>query len=329
MLKKYFLCIVAALILAPLMNWGYELFLNPGNLFFNECIEITKAWEKEVRKQDEKCYIFVGGSEVRMGIEPTAMLEKHGIRAVNAGLQAANGLRCNTQMGLNFLQPGDTLVLSVFAGRTNIGLGTSRSGIHCCLAHLGSKCFFVNGGIIPLDISLLSNLLYGSSSEISVYIMRLLTRPDCIYRYSCAKNAKITKSGRVEVFIKHDIPIHHRKKTDELPRQVFNGVDALIRDVEAACQQRGANMIAYLPRRCISSTYRPVNAIMALYLTDLGIPVLKDQHLGTWENNSSFSDSSEHLNIEAGYEFSTYLAKLIKEEDYWTREELLHIIHGR
>lgn len=329
MLKKYFYYIIVALLLAPLINWGYEYFLNPGMIFFNECIDVSKEWEKKVRKADEKCYIFVGGSEVRMGIEPLAMLEAHGIRAVNAGLQAGNGLRCNTQMGLNFLQSGDTLVMSVFPSSTDMGTGTSRSGINCCLMHHGCKCFFSNGGIIPFDFSLLSNLFYGSSSEISVYIMRLLTRPDCLFRYSSAKNARITESGRVEVFIRKDFPIRHRTRTNELPRVVFNGVDSLIRDVKAACQQRGVNVIAYLPRRGISSTYRPINAVMALYLVDLGIPVLRDQQLGTWESSSVCSDTREHLNVEAGYEFSALLAKLIKEEDYWTREELLRIIHDR
>lgn len=327
MLKKYFLYILVAIILAPLANWGFEFFLSPGNNFFNECVEATKKWEENIRKKDTNCYVFAGGSEVRMGIEPMVMLTEHRIHAINAGLQAGNGIRCNAQMGLNFLKKEDTLVLSIFPSNTNMGTGTSRAGINFCLMHHGSKCFFSNGGIIPFEFSLLSNLLYGSSSEISVYIMRLLTRPDCIFRYSSAKNAKITESGRVEVFIRNDFPIHHRKKTDKLPRIVFNGVDYLIEDVKVACQQRGANVIAYLPRRFMSSTYRPINAVMALYLVDLGIPVLRDPQLGTWEDSNAFSDTTEHLSIEAGREFSAYIAKLLKEKDYWTREELLRIIH--
>ena len=64
----------------------------------------------------------------------------------------------------------------------------------------------------------------------------------------------------------------------------------------------------------------------ALHLTNLKIPVLRDPQLGTCEDGRAFSDTGQHLSIEEGYHFSAYIAKLLKEEDYWTREELLDII---
>lgn len=327
MLKRYFLYILVAIILAPLANLGYEVILSPGYKFFSECVEVTEKWEEKLRKKDTNCYVFAGGSEVRMGIEPTVMLTEHGIHAINAGLQAGNGIRCNAQMGLNFLKKGDTLVLSVFPSDAQMGCGTTRGGTNFCILQLGKKCFYENGGILSLEPSLLSYLFFGSSSELSVYIMRILTRPDCIYRYSCAKNARIAESGRVEVFIRNNHPIKHLK-TEKVSLEVqFKGLESLIRDVQTACQHRGAELIVYLPRGCMSATHRSGNAVVALYLTDMGVSVLRDPQLGTWEDSNAFSDTAEHLSIEAGREFSAYIAKLLKEKDYWTREELLRIIH--
>ena len=327
MLKKYLLYILIALILAPLVNLGYEAILSPGNKFFSECIEVTGKWEKNIRKTGMPCYVFAGGSEVRMGIEPTVMLKEQGLPAINAGVQAGNGIRCNAQIGLKFLKKGDTLVLSVFPKEIQMGRGTTRSGINFCVLHLGKECFFANKGILSLDFSLLSNLFFGSSSELSVYIMRILTRPNCIYRYSCAQNARIAESGRVEVFIRNNHPIKHVSAEKTSHKVHGRGIVSLIRDVREACRERGAELVAYIPRRCISATHKSENAVLALCLTDLGVPVLRDPQLGTWEDSDAFSDTTEHLSIEGGREFSVYIAKLLKEKDYWTREELLRTIY--
>lgn len=331
MLKKYFLSIIIGIILAVLFNLCFEFFISPGHQFFSDCLERTKTWEKTVRKSNKPCYVFAGGSEVRMGIEPIAMLKEHGIRAINAGVQAGNGLRCNAQMGLDFLREGDTLVLSIFgdsffAGNT-IGNGTTRGGVNFSFMKLGTKCFPENGGILSFKPHFLSYFLLGSSSELSVYLMRILTRPGCIYRYSNAQNAAISESGRVEVFIRNNPPVTQRKNPAAMVQQFhFDDLDALIKDTQTACRQRGAKLVVYLPRNCISSAFAPLNAMTALHLTDLKIPVLRDPLLGTCEDSRAFSDTGQHLSIEEGYTFSAYIAKLLQEEDYWKREELIRII---
>lgn len=331
MLKKYFLCIITGIILAILFNLCFAFFISPGHRFFSDCLDRTKAWEKTVRKSNEPCYIFAGGSEVRMGIEPIAMLKEHGIRAINAGVQAGNGIRCNAQMGLDFLREGDTLVLSIFAdpfsnGNT-IGYGATRDGITFSFLKLGLKCLPENGGIISFQPNFLPYFLLGSSSELSVYLMRILTRPGCIYRYSNTENARITESGRVEVFIRNRPPVAQQKNPAAMVHQFqFDDLDALIKDTQAACRQRGAKLVVYLPRNYISSDHASLNAVTALHLTDLKIPVLRDPFLGTCEDSRAYSDTDQHLSIEEGYTFSAYIAKLLKEEDYWTRDELVGII---
>ena len=112
MLKRILTYLLLAVLAAYLINWVYESTLNPGSLFFSKCIEQTHKWNQLLRTSPKPCYVFSGGSEVRMCIEPKTMLEKHSIRAVNAGVQVGNGVRCNAQSALPFVKEV-TLCLSV------------------------------------------------------------------------------------------------------------------------------------------------------------------------------------------------------------------------
>lgn len=113
MLKKLFLLSLFGIIISFIINCVYVKYFHPESVFFSECIEKSKEWENHIRKKDEPCYIFAGGSEVRMSIDPEVMWNSHQIRAINAGIQAGNGILCNLQSAWPFLQPNDYLVVSL------------------------------------------------------------------------------------------------------------------------------------------------------------------------------------------------------------------------
>lgn len=328
MLKKILIYLIVSLLLSLLINRFYEHHLRPDSLFFSDCLTASRQWETKVRKQGEPCYVFAGGSEVRMSIEPIAMLKEQGVRAINAATHAGNGIRCNIQIALDFLQRGDTLVLSMFPDVTTVGENSSHGGVNFCYTQQGSK-MFADGIVLPNAYNI-SHLLFGDSSCYSTHILRILTRPRCIYRYSCKENARISESGRVEVFIRktHISPSKSPQEIKKTPIIHFSGIASLIEQTKRACHTRGANLIVYLPRHCRSSIFRQTYAQTALYLTKLGIPVLRDPHLGTWENNDAYSDTPQHMSIQGGQVYSAYIAQLLKNKDYWTQEELLHIIHA-
>ena len=105
MLKRLLLYIIfAAVIGTYTLNRVYERYLRPDALLFGKALQISEQWNKELRKSKEPCYVFAGGSEVRMNIEPQTMLEKQGVRAVNAGVRIGCGVRCNAQIALSFLR---------------------------------------------------------------------------------------------------------------------------------------------------------------------------------------------------------------------------------
>lgn len=328
MLKKVLIYLIASLLLSLFLNRVYEHHFRPDSLFFSDCLSASRKWEKKVRNQGEPCYVFAGGSEVRMSIDPLSMLKEHGVRAINAATQAGNGTRCNIQIALDFLQKGDTLVLSMFPDVTSIGENSSHGGVNFCYTQQGPQ-MFADGIVLPNSHNI-SHLLFGDSSCYSTHIIRILTRPHCIYRYSCKKNARISESGRVEVFIRkqHISPSKSSKKIENVPVIRFSGIASLMEQTKKACHARGAKLIVYLPRHCRSSIYRQTYAQTALYLTKLGIPVLRDPHLGTWENNDAYSDTPQHMSVRGGQVYSSYIAQLLKNKDYWTQEELMHIIHN-
>lgn len=329
MLKKYLLCLLLAVIAAFALNATYEKYMKPDSLFFEKCIRATERWNHHLRKIQEPCYVFAGHSGVRMSIDTKTMLETHGVRAVNAGVQAGNGIRCNVQIALPFLQKGDTLLLccspSNFEQKKN---GMSHGGINFCRTIQGYSPYVE--GIIPCSYYTIASLFRGASTNYAIHATRILTRPNCIYRYSSPQNAQITESGRVEVFllneqnivIDEDININRNHTLKPI-----TGWESFINELKAYCINHGVKLAMYIPRDHASKLCRRNNAFFALHFVEMGIPVVKDPYLGAWNDATKFSDTAQHLSIEGGREFSEFLALQLKNQQYWTKEELLQIIY--
>ena len=325
MLKRLLFYLVLAVLGTYALNKVYECFLRPDSLFFQKTIEISKKWSYELRKSHEPCYVFTGGSEVRMNIEPQTMLEKQGVRAINAGAQAGNGVRCNAQIALPFLRKGDTLLVSYIPGNdTFYHDGMSQVGINFCHTMQGFSPF--TSGIIPTSCYSIASLFRGSSSTYAIHIMRLLTRPDCIYRYSSLKNAEISKTGRVNVFLSTVQQAGLSDEPVEFKPPVMHSWESFMNDLKRYCHERGITLVMYISRAYISINHRKNNAAAALFFIKEGFPVLKDPYLGCWPDASMFSDTDLHLSIEGGKIFSEFLALQLKNQQYWSKEELQQVM---
>ncbi len=326
MLKKYTLYIIIAIIVSICLNRLYMAKADPGCQFFSQCFDKTEEWEQIIRQKSKNCYVFAGGSEVRMGIDPQTMWDTHNIAAINAGGEAGYGVRCNIQAALKHLTPGDTLLLSQIPGNSNLSNnGTNHTGINFCYTHYGNAMF--TDGIIPFNTYSISKLATGNATNLCIHIMRILTRPECIYRYNSPANAKINNGGRVEVFLNQE------QNKEQINPQLYKNKDysnwnTVLQDVKAHCDKNNIQLIAYISRSHSHPSLRRYYAQGALHFTELGIPVLKDPNLGTWPDGSKFSDSSLHLSIEGGKDFSEFIAGQLKAKSYWTKEELQNIING-
>ncbi len=326
MLKKYIVYIVVGIIVSLFLNRLYMAKAEPGSRFFSQCFEQTEIWERMIRQKSKNCFVFAGGSEVRMGIEPQTMWDTHGIPVINAGAQADNGVRCNVQAALRFLQPGDTLVLSINPGASVLrNNGTTHLGINFCYNHYGNSMF--TEGIMPFNMFSFSKLVTGNVNNLSIHLMRILTRPECIYRYNSPANALINDRGRVEVFLTTQ-QSQELFPRDSYPKQDFSGRDVFLRDVKEYCDAHDIRLIVYMSRCHQHETWRRFYAQGMLFVVEQGIPVLRDPYLGAWPDGSKYSDTSLHLSIEGGKEFSEFIARQIKTENYWTKEELQRIVNG-
>lgn len=322
MLKKLCILLILGVVISFVINRVYEVYMRPDSLFFQKCLQTTKEWEEEVRNESSACYVFSGGSEVRMNIEPLSMKEAHNIAAINAGTQAQNGVRCNAQLALDFIRKGDTLVISGPRGSSILkDDGCSHAGVNFCYTQKGLGIF--TQGIIPP--SAIISLFQGDALNYSIHAMRLLTRPDCIYRYSSPQNARISKSGRVEVLLTSEQG-QRPADVDGQEDIVLDGWEELINDLRAECENKGARLIMYIGREHASINQRKAAAKVALYFTQLGIPVIRDPYLGAWEDAKMFSDFSLHLSVEGGKQHSAFLAECLKYEEFWSVEELTRII---
>ena len=322
MLKKYLLYAVFAIALAFCANRIHERFFSVSGIY-HECLDTSKNWEQQLRKEQEPCYVFAGGSEVRMNIEPITMLQEHGLHVINAGVTAGHGIRCNAQVALSFLKKGDTLVLSMVPGAIDISDGVSHQGVNLCYTRFGHSC--ITEGIIPLFPDTFFYLFTGSTPHFSTQLITALLQKKS--RYSDDNYARISPSGRLNVLYKvKKLPKQEIASTkgDETK---FIGWDSLINDLKKECRARGANLVAYISRGFISKDLRKENALSALYMTKLGIPVVKDDYLGAWPDEYYYSDTWLHLTIDGGRKFSSEIAARIKRKEYWTKEELLEIIN--
>ena len=167
----------------------------------------------------------------------------------------------------------------------------------------------------------------GSATNYAIHLMRLLTRPNCIFRYSCPQNAAISESGRVNVFLTTEAQnvISHEDWKFNMPD--LESWKPIIKDLKNYCNEQGIKLAMFISRSHLSDKGRRNFAGVALSFMDMGLPVLKDSYLGCWPDSSMYSDSANHLSVEAGKAYSEFLAIQIKNNQYWTRDELLQIIY--
>lgn len=332
MLKKFCIFILLGLLTAFVVNRLYEVYLNHGNLYFAKCLEKSQQWADNLRRDDGPCFVFAGGSEVRMSIEPEIMLKDYGVRAINTGSTAGNGVRCNAQIALDFIKPGDTLVLSCISGNTNLGNdGMSHGGISFCVTQ--NKWETLINGILPLNRQTILSVLRGSSEALCIHVIRACTRP-YIFFYEYPPHADISPSGRVNV---HVLKIQERAKTSPLKRVtsfekkdiVINGWPEIIEDLQASLKDKNVRIVVNISRDYYNNEYiRYINAQFALYLTKNGISVVKDPYLGACSDPLEYSDTEQHKSIEGGRRYSSWLAKQLKEEQFWTENELESILRS-
>lgn len=311
------------IILGISFNYYYSYHLDISNKFYASAVAVSNEWANMLRSQSTSpCNIFTGGSEVRMGINPKIMLEKQGVRSINAAGNAGYGKKANALVALKYLQKGDTLYITIrdvdiFQHSTSNLITTG--GLKWCFKHLSFDMFKTR--LIDCNISNISQIFCGDSNRLCMYISTLLL--DNFNIVDRNKNKPIIhESGWVENHSCIDKIFHrnfHTRTDISIPIELLE----FLKILQCECKKKDAKLVIYTNAHYAN----PKNEIPYLVkitneLIHEGFTVLKVEEFGCESDINYFSDSPDHLSIKGATKWSSLIANAIKNNKYWTKEEL-------
>lgn len=292
--------------------------------FFFRATYASDAWANHLRQRGEPIYVFAGGSETRSGINPQLMLEEYGVPAVNAAGNAGFGLAANAAMAFRYLRQGDTLVLNILSCNEE-NVPPVSSGVKMAVYLLGTDVF--STGIITPSCENLGKFLNSDILNAFIVVTRYFGRGKRLFKYN--EQTLIHPSGWME--ISYDDMRDYRVPAAPAGYrpadiQAGNALDTLLRQVAATCRERKIELIVALPATCSNPAARAQGVVLALHCTRMGIPVLRDERLGSHPAPEDFADIPEHLNTNGAKKHTCTVAKLLKDKSYWTEKELVSIL---
>ena len=315
-MKRLLLCISAGIISALTLIQLYRHFAQGELLFYKKADAITSLYEQALRQSGQSCYVLAGGSDVKANLIPSIMQQEAGITVINTATAAGYGLASNISVGLQHLQAGDTMILSLLSADEH-NISATSGGKKFLAVTFGLGAF--DNAITPLLPSTILTLLSSDAGSMLIAPIRRLTRG---YSFVYEKESTLHPDGWMEI---HRGGMQNAKLRKTIARDIIIGPEcrSLILRVQQACRQTKADFVVMIPVG-FSNYYEIKRRLMhALQLTRLGIPVLKDERLGLSTNNKLFADMSLHMNAEGAEWNSRIVARLIKNKSYWTEQEIL------
>lgn len=328
-MKKLLLCVFLGLAAAFLTTRLYDTCLDPQLAFFRRAAHVSDTWEARMRGEqgDKTCYIFAGGSDVRMSIDPAVLWEEYGLRTINAGNNANMGMHCNFSMALSYARPGDTVVLCMYSNRMP-EYDLLPCGLKLTFERRGFEMF--RDGLIPLNLRTVTDLFQGEAGSWCVYFSKRLFRPDQMFQYD--KDGRLHPSGWVEVLTRKMQNTYPPRYACPDNLTAFGMPNDELREylikAKRAAERKGAKLAVYLPRHLDSDSLRAIGAMYALSYTRLGIPVIRDETFGVEPSNFIFADTNLHLTDIGTRRNSRTLGEALRDNAFWTEEELTRYLNG-
>lgn len=320
-MKKLVLFSFLGLLLGGLWVVYYDQFINLE--YWNAAANATDVWEKKLRTESNApCYIFTGGSEVRMGsIYPKVMYDEFGVRAINAGANAGFGRAGNISIALDYAKPGDYLIVSIRDFITDETKLITTAGKKYCFMRQGFKMF--KSPFIKFNFSTLKDLTFGEAGDSSMYIVYKLFFPSKLNSWK--NHIIIHESGWCEQTYRKELSM----KPILTPANEVTINDAtkkFLNTLKAECEKRHISLVMFINAHYSTTQDIPYLAMLAFRLVEEGIPVLKDPHFGCDSDRSLFSDSLNHLSLKGSIKYSRIFAQCLVNKSYWSKEELILIL---
>ena len=325
-MKRLLAIIGCAILLAVVCIQLYSRYINRDMHFFLRAANASDAWAEHIQAGNRPVYVMTGGSEIRSGVNPQIMLDEFGIPLVNASGAAGHGLQANAAAAFKYLKPGDTLVLSILS-TIDTNIPPSASGVKINVYRQGLAA--LDSGMIEPSLESAGKFLSSDVRDMFVLLMRYFGHLGRLYKYDW--KTVIHPSGWMEIQYR-EIDSYMQEAPKSTRRLVPLADESLLiqtlQRLQSYCEKHGIHLIASLPVECMSESYRAQTAMNALGIVRLGIPVLKDERLGCLPDPRAFADTMDHLNAEGAAENTRILARLLRDNIFWTEEELEAALHS-
>lgn len=321
-MKRLLLCLSAGILTAIILAQLYTRFLHPEITFFRKADAICTLHEQNLRAAGHHCCILAGGSETKASLSPTVMMEEAGIAAVNAATAAGFGLESNASIGINHLQSGDTLVLSLISAQED-SIQASDAGLKLAWQLCGRRAYR-HSIIQPLPRNILP-LFASDAGSMFISLIRRCTRG---YAYVYRKHSTLHPDSWMEVH-RHTMQEQTIQPTLPEDHMLSPRLVGLLQRTQEACQAIQARFVIMLPVGYTNEHETKRRLMHALQLTRMGIPVLRDERLGREPDRSLYADTMFHMNARGTDQNSRIIARLLKDKSYWTEQELLERMNAR
>jgi hypothetical protein len=311
----------AVLLLTAAAVWGlsiaYTLHWNPEVRNWQAGANIKIRWSEKMTQEYGSKILVYGGSSCSFSIDGERMLDRFNLPTVNFGRGADMGPTVLTESVLDYVRPGDTLIVAIEPGLLTESFDVPALGVQFSYAMHHPEWVrhpqFDEPGVSWFQA--LAALRPGGFHMFT--ILGKIASGKRLFRYQLSD---YHPSGweQTDVRVKITGPLDYGTDLSGNARALLGG----LRDW---CAQRHVR-IAYSLPWCYTpaekmKSFQERNVAILMQVNDF-IPVLKDAHLGADTNLDDFADTQVHLTGPAAALRSDELAGQIKNWDLWTAEEL-------
>ncbi len=302
---------------AALVIWAagmfYSLRLNPEVRFFRHCAKVKQQWAQQLDRDYPHKIVIFGGSSCNTSVDGERMLNRYSLPVANMGLGAGMGALVLTHFALQFVRPGDTLLVGLEPGLLTEPLELQSLGVQFSCA-IGQPELLRNPDRVNWPSTLL-DLRPGGYHLFTLLGKMALHEP--LYRYTASE---IHPSGWHEVGARSDVVSMRESPTDLSPQG-----RSLLMALRAWCDQRHVRVAYVLPWEYSApgdmKRFQECNLQFLCGVAE-AMPILKDVTLGADTNRNQFADAAFHPTTEGAALRSDELAREIKSWGTWTRDEL-------
>ena len=298
---RFALALLTAAVLAWALGASYTLRWNPEVAFFHRVHEAKRAWAADLAPSNR--VLVVGGSGCMTSIDPVRMREAHGLNVLNLGLGAGAGAKFLGRYAMDWVRPGDLLILSIEPGLLTGAIDWKSLGVQLAAAN-GTWHLWDEPDRWDWPSRLLG-LRPGGQHLFTLLGKAVLRQP--WYRYGLDE---IQPGGWHAVAARRDVP-----SPGPGPEALSSEARAWLADLKVQCDQRGVRLAYAIPWFYGAEADRPAMVeAHRRFLGDVGrlVPIVPDPSMGVNTRREDYADSLVHPTPEAARRRTDDLARLLR-----------------